>query len=86
MYISSQAFTEALKLWKKPSAVNDPFLRAILTFLRTKNATIFVYRSLKNSRGKPIFPIFCDNYDYDYETSSFKWSAGLSVQQEDIYL
>jgi hypothetical protein len=61
---------EGLKVWeKKPSAVNDPFLRAILTFLRTKIAALPVYRSLKDARGKPIFPIFCDIYDY--ETSSF---------------
>jgi hypothetical protein len=55
MYISSQAFMKDLKLWKKLSADNDPFLRAILSFLRIKIAAITVYRSMKNPRGKNHF-------------------------------
>ncbi len=52
------------KLGVQPSAVKDPtgILGTILTFLRIKNATISVDRSLKNPRGKPIF------YDYGYDT------------------
>jgi hypothetical protein len=48
-------FLSSLHEREKRSAVNDPFLETFLTFLRIKNATVSVYRSLKTHGANPFF-------------------------------